>query len=127
MESSLTSGIVKNGQTLVHKAADKVQDGIRGAQDSVQAAGTTLSGKVNDLRNDAGPALTKIAGQTQMLRRQGLDAISDATQRARDAASKASDSIVSYTKENPVKALMIAAASGALLLGIFKVLKVSRN
>jgi len=39
---------------------------------------------------------------------------------AREAASAGSDSIVAYTKANPVKALAIAVASGALLYAAVK-------
>ena len=44
---------------------------------------------------------------------QGIDSAKAAAQRVRDGAAQASDSLVTYTKENPVKAILIAAASGA--------------
>jgi hypothetical protein len=50
-----------------------------------------------------------------------------AIQRARDTAAQASDSILEYTRTNPVKALMFAAASGALLLTLIKALTPSRD
>ena len=62
-----------------------------------------------------------------ILGRQGLDAITEMAGQARDAASNASDSIVAYTKQNPVKALAIAAASGALLYAAIKTLSASRD
>lgn len=127
MENSMTSDIVKNGQTLAGKAADKVQGGIRDAQNAAKDAGTTLSNKVDDLRSDAAPALTKLVGRAQSMGKQGVDNISDMASQARDAASNASDSIVAYTKENPVKALTIAAASGALLYAAIKALTPSRD
>jgi hypothetical protein len=46
---------------------------------------------------------------------------------ARDAASDASDSIIDYTKKNPITALAIAAASGALLYAAVKALLPSRD
>jgi hypothetical protein len=45
---------------------------------------------------------------------------SDTRRQFRDAASRASDSVISFTKENPVKATLIAAASGAVLMTLFK-------
>jgi ElaB/YqjD/DUF883 family membrane-anchored ribosome-binding protein len=104
-----TGNFANSGQALADKAADKVQSGIR------------------DALADAGPALRKAAVRGQFIGKQGMDAVSDAAQRAREIASDASDSIISYTKENPLKALMIAAASGALLLGLIKLAKSSRN
>ncbi len=101
MESSITSNLPKNRQALADKAAE--------------------------LSSSAGSALTKAVGRVQSIGRQGVDAVSDAAQQAREVASDTSDSIIRYTKKNPIKALMIAAASGALLLTLAKVLKPSRD
>jgi ElaB/YqjD/DUF883 family membrane-anchored ribosome-binding protein len=127
MDNSTTSGFVKNGQTVADKAADKVEGGIRDARHAVKEAGTTVSSKVDDLRSDANPVLTKVVGRAQSMGRQGMDTISDVASQARDVASNTSDSIVAYTKNNPVKALAIAVASGALLYAAIKTLTPSRD
>jgi ElaB/YqjD/DUF883 family membrane-anchored ribosome-binding protein len=127
MENTVSGSLVKNGQTLADKAADKAQSGIRAAQDTAKDVGNTVSKKVDDLSSEAGPALSKVAARAQTMGRQGIDAISDMAGQARDAASNATDSIVSYTKKNPVKALAIAAASGALLYAAIKALTPSRD
>jgi ElaB/YqjD/DUF883 family membrane-anchored ribosome-binding protein len=124
---SVTGNFVKGGQSLADKTADRVQSGIRDAQHAAKDAGTALSAKVDDLRGDAGPALKKATHRAQYLGKQGMDSLSEAAQRAREIASNASDSIVSYTKENPLKALMFAAAAGALLLSVVKLGKASRD
>ena len=59
--------------------------------------------------------------------RQSVDNISDMASQARDVVSNASDSIVAYTKKSPVKALAIAAASGALLYAAIRALTPSRD
>jgi ElaB/YqjD/DUF883 family membrane-anchored ribosome-binding protein len=127
MDNSITGNLSKNGQTLADQAADKVQGGIRDAQQAAKDAGANLSGKVEELRSDAGSALSKTVARAQAIGRQSVDAVSDAAQRARDVASDTSDSILSYTKDNPVKALLIAAATGALLVSVIQLLKPSRN
>jgi ElaB/YqjD/DUF883 family membrane-anchored ribosome-binding protein len=128
MESSITGNLPKNGQTIADRAAGKVQDGIRDAQQTAKDAGNALSNKVvDDLRSEAGPTLTKVVGRAQAMGRQGMDAVSDAAQRARNFSANASDLVIDYTKENPVKALLIAAATGAAILGLIKVLKASRD
>ena len=108
--------LAKQGQSVADNAADKVQAGLRDA-----------GGKVEDIRSEVTPGIRNAASQAQTMAKQGLDAVSEAAGRARDMASSTSQSIVNYTKENPVKALMIAAASGALLLTLSKVIKASRN
>jgi ElaB/YqjD/DUF883 family membrane-anchored ribosome-binding protein len=101
MESSITGNLPKNGQKVIDK--------------------------VDDLKGDATPALAKAVNRAQSIGRQSLDTISDMASQAQDAASNASDSIVAYTKKNPLTALTIAAASGALLYAVIKALTPSRT
>jgi ElaB/YqjD/DUF883 family membrane-anchored ribosome-binding protein len=101
MENSVTGNLPRNGQKIVDK--------------------------VDDLRGDATSALTKAASRAQSIGRQSIDTISEVASQARDVASNASDSIVAYTKKNPVTALAIAAASGALLYAAIKALTPSRD
>jgi ElaB/YqjD/DUF883 family membrane-anchored ribosome-binding protein len=115
-----TKTLAKQGQSLADAATDKVQGGIR-------EAGATLSSKVDEIRSDAAPGLRQTAARVQAMGKQGFDSLSDVAARARDTVSSTSESIISYTKENPVKALAIAAASGALLATVVKAIKASRE
>jgi ElaB/YqjD/DUF883 family membrane-anchored ribosome-binding protein len=127
MENSITNNFAKSGQALADKAADRVQSGIRSAQDTATDAGNALSGKIDDLRTEAGPVLNKASDRARSTARQGWDSITDTARQARDVTSNAADSIVDYTKKNPVTALAIAAASGALLYAAVKILTPSRD
>jgi ElaB/YqjD/DUF883 family membrane-anchored ribosome-binding protein len=89
--------------------------------------GQTMADKVDEVRGDAAPALKRAVSRAQSMGRQSIDAIGDVATQARDAASNATDSIVAYTRKNPVTALAIAAASGALLYAAVKALTPSRD
>ena len=127
MQNSVTGSFAKTSQALADKAADKAQTGIRAAEDTAKSAGNILSSQLEDVRSQAGTVVSRSSKRAQSLGRQGLDAITEMAGQARDAASNASDSIVAYTKQNPVKALAIAAASGALLYAAIKTLSASRD
>jgi ElaB/YqjD/DUF883 family membrane-anchored ribosome-binding protein len=127
MESSAADNFAKTSQALADKATDKVQAGIRSAQQSVQEAGESLSSKVTDSHKKAVPVIRKTSARAQSTVQQGFDAVSDIADQARDMAVGAADSIVSYTKRNPLQALAIAAASGALLYVAMKALRSYRN
>jgi ElaB/YqjD/DUF883 family membrane-anchored ribosome-binding protein len=81
----------------------------------------------DELRTGAAPLLKKATGQAQALGKQGIDAVSDMAQQVRDTAADASGSIIAYTKKQPATALAIAAASGALLFALLKMLTPSRD
>jgi ElaB/YqjD/DUF883 family membrane-anchored ribosome-binding protein len=127
MENSVASSFAKTGQALADKAADKAQGSLRVAQNTAKDAGELLSSKLEDIRSDAGTAVSRGSRRAQSIGKQGLDAITDAASQARDVASNASDSIMAYTKKNPIKALAIAAAAGAVLYAAIKSLSPSRD
>jgi len=87
-------------------AADKIQDAVRDTK--------SLS-------------IDKMRGNAQTLAQQGRDTIDAAVQQARDTASDVSGSLMTYTKDNPAKALLMAAAFGALLAALIKSLTPSRD
>jgi ElaB/YqjD/DUF883 family membrane-anchored ribosome-binding protein len=119
MDNSVKT-LAKQGQSVADSAADKVQGGTR-------EAGATLSGKVDEIRSDAAPRIRQTVDRVQAMGKQGYDAASEVAGRAREAISSTSQSIIDYTKENPVKALAIAAVSGALLVTVVKAIKASRD
>jgi ElaB/YqjD/DUF883 family membrane-anchored ribosome-binding protein len=126
MEHSATSSFAKTGQGLADKAADKAQSSTL-ARDTAKDTGDFLSGKLQHVRSEAGAALNRGQRAVQSATKQGLNAITEMAGQAREVASNASGSIVGYTKKNPVKALAIAAASGALLYAAIKALSPSQD
>ena len=118
-----TNDFSKQGQDLADKAANKIQGGIQDAQRTVIRAGDQLSSKADGLRSGAQPFIEKAAQHTQSM----VQTVGDATQRIRDAASQASESVTEYAKENPVKTILIAAASGAVLATLLHTIYRSRD
>jgi ElaB/YqjD/DUF883 family membrane-anchored ribosome-binding protein len=80
-----------------------------------RAAAKRVKRSANKVRSDAAPVIKRAAGQAMTEAKQGMGAIADKARQARDVSVRTSKSIVAYTRKKPVKALAIAAASGALL------------
>jgi ElaB/YqjD/DUF883 family membrane-anchored ribosome-binding protein len=127
MNTMNTDDFAKRGQDFADKAADKVQSGLRDAEAAASVAGEKLSRKVESARSQAAPSIKKAADQAQGIFKQGMDIAGTAKRQVRDTAMQASDSLVAFTKENPLKTIVIAAASGALLLALFSTLARSRD
>ena len=86
-----------------------------------------LSDKVDDVRSQAAPMLNKVTSQAEAAARRGMDAVRDTSQQLRDKATQASDMTVAYVKDEPIKAMLIAAATGALLMGLISMIGRSRD
>jgi ElaB/YqjD/DUF883 family membrane-anchored ribosome-binding protein len=99
----------------------------KGARDSGSRAKDTVSAMAEDLQSGAGPLIRDTARRAKSTAQQTFAAAGDIADQARDMAVNAIDSVVKYTKQNPVKALAVAAASGALLYAAIKALRSYRD
>jgi ElaB/YqjD/DUF883 family membrane-anchored ribosome-binding protein len=127
MDMPSNSTLAKEGQSMADKVADSLQTGSGNAQQASNQAGAGLTNTVERLRGVASPMIDKAADQAREMARQGTNALSNAASKVKGATSQASDSLVTYTKENPVKSLLIAAASGALLVTLVKAITPSKD
>ena len=106
-------------QASVEHAAEAVKQGTHAALDKLQNGVDTVS--------DAAPAmLSRAAARMEELSRRTLERARQAGTQVKDQAHRAGDVTVSYIKDEPVKAVLIAAAAGALAAGLLGWLARSR-
>lgn len=84
--------------------ASPAQHGVAEAERSLEMPSPVAPGAVTD--------------DARSLSDKGLDAVQGASSQLRDKAMQASDKAVTYTKDEPVKAMLMAAAAGALLMAL---------
>jgi ElaB/YqjD/DUF883 family membrane-anchored ribosome-binding protein len=112
----------QQAQDVGDSAAHAAQGAIRSTQRATDQALDRLSGAVEDARSKAGPMLNKVTSQAEAAARRGMEAVRDTSQQIRDRATQASDMTVAYVKDEPIKAMLIAAATGAILMGLISML-----
>jgi ElaB/YqjD/DUF883 family membrane-anchored ribosome-binding protein len=117
----------QQSQDMADNAADQAQGAIRSTQRTADQALDRLSQKVDDVRSQAGPMINKVTSQAEAAARRGMEAVRDTSQQLRERALQAQDMTVAYVKDEPIKAMLIAAATGALLMGIISMLGRSRD
>jgi len=109
------------------QAAQGADSAIKSTQRFANEALDNLSEKVGEVRDQAAPVLNRVAEKAETLARRGLEAVKDSSQVVRDKALRASDSTVAYIKDEPVKAILIAAATGAALMALISLMTRSRD
>jgi len=119
---SSSKPLAQRGQDMADKAAGTAQSAIQSTQRAADSALDSLSSKVEDLRGQAAPLLNRVSSQAEAAARRGIEAVRDTSQQLREKALRASDSAVGYVKDEPIKAMLIAAATGALLMGLVALL-----
>jgi ElaB/YqjD/DUF883 family membrane-anchored ribosome-binding protein len=130
MDTGNTTGVksaAQQAQEMTDTTANATQGAIRSTQRATDQAFDRLSETVEGVRSKAGPMLNKVASQAEAAARRGMDAVRDTSQQLRDRAMQAQDMTVAYVKDEPIKAMLIAAATGALLMGLITLLSRSRD
>jgi ElaB/YqjD/DUF883 family membrane-anchored ribosome-binding protein len=112
---NVSNNFGKQGQDLADKTADKVQSGIRTAQDVANRGVDKLSEGIDSVRRNTGPALAKTTDKAQSVANQAVDSFNNASKKMRATVADVGDSVVTYAQDNPVKAILISAAVGAII------------
>jgi ElaB/YqjD/DUF883 family membrane-anchored ribosome-binding protein len=86
-----------------------------------------LAGTVHGLRQQAEPMVDRVADRASALARHGMDAVREGTHELGERAHRVANGTRSYVQEEPVKSLLIAAATGAALMALLSYLDRSRR
>lgn len=112
---------------LTGQAAQGAESAIRSTRRVANEALDSLSDSVEGVRAKAMPVISRVAGEAEELARRGITAVRDGSAQLRDQAVRAGDKTVGYIKDEPVKAMLIAAAAGAALMALVALLGRSNN
>lgn len=99
---------------------------IKSTQRMANEALESLAGAVQDLQQ-VEPLLNRARDQVSTLMQRGVDSVHDTSQQLRDRAQYASDKTVNYIKKEPIKAILIAAAVGAVFMTLVGLISHSRD
>ncbi|MDP1900866.1 MAG: hypothetical protein Q8K96_10495 [Rubrivivax sp.] len=111
------------GNNLVDQAAAAAQQGITATHNALDG----LAGSVQSLRDQASPRLEGATEQAGAMLHRGMDALRDGSHQLRVKAQQAGDGTTHYIQQEPVKAMLIAAAAGAALMALISLMTRSRR
>ena len=77
-----------------------------------------IADTVEDVRSRAIPALHRVASDADRIARRSVKAVRQSSEHLRGQATRASVTMVRYINDEPVKAVLIAAATGAALMAL---------
>lgn len=112
---------------LVDQASASADQAIRSTQRVANEALNGLAGSAQNLREQAAPVVDRIAERASALAHHGADAVRERSHQLSESAHRVADGTRSYVHEQPVKSLLIAAATGAALMGLLAFLAGSRR
>lgn len=102
--------------SLADQAAQSATHAIHSTQRVANDALDSVAASVQDLRH-----------QASALAHRGADSVRDTSKQLRDTALRASDNTLNYIKDEPIKSVLIAAATGAALMALISMMASSRD
>ena len=113
--------------SLANQVAQSADQAVRSTQRVANNALDGVAGSVQELRNEGGPMVNQVAERASALAQRGADALQRGSQPLFDKAQHAADSTTNYIRAEPVKAMLIAAATGAALMGLITLVNRSHH
>lgn len=123
---SLPSMSDKSGH-LIEQASNSADHAIRATQQAATGVVDSAASSLQDLRHRTAPMLERASEQVNAMAHRGMDSVRETSHQLRVKAEHASDSTVNYIREEPVKAVLIAAATGAALMALVSLVARSRD
>ena len=112
---------------LTSQAAAAADTAIRATEKLTHDALNGLSDSVNGLRNEIGPMVHRASGQVSDLAHRGAEAVRQRSHQLSEGAEAAKVRTRDYIRDEPVKSVLIAAATGAALMGLLSLLSRTRR
>jgi len=103
---------------MIGAASRSIDQALSGTRQAANGAFDSLGNAAHQLRDGAMPVIDRISDQAHALARQGMDAVRDQSQHLQARARRTSDETLHYIRDEPVKAVLIAAATGAVLIAV---------
>jgi ElaB/YqjD/DUF883 family membrane-anchored ribosome-binding protein len=107
---------------LTDRALQAADQAILGTGAAASAAIDHLAVGVHHLQDQASDAVEQAASRAESLMHEGTQALRQGSRLLRDSARSASTQTQDYIEREPLKAVLIAAASGAALVALWSLL-----
>ena len=112
---------------LVDQSARTAHNALGDSRRAANRALDNVSHEVDDAHAAASQALHRALDRTQQFGRHTLDAVRDGSEQLRLKAQRATDASADYIRHEPIKSVLIAAATGVALAALGSLFMRSRR
>ncbi len=112
---------------LSDRAANKADQALQSTRRMGSDVAQAVQSGIDGLRESVPSAISRATTQAEDLTRRGIERARQASAAVRDKATRVGDQTVGYIKDEPVKAMLVAAAAGAVAALLIGWLGRSRN
>jgi hypothetical protein len=121
-QTDLTSAMTSSSEHF-DRAADSLRAAKRDAYAAIDSAVDGLASAYGETR----PLFARIGKQARGYAHDGMDVARDAASTLRDRGQRAVDNTRDYVRDEPLKSVLIAAAVGAVVIGLVELVRARRR
>ena len=125
--TNLASHTAAKIDQFADRATSKADDALAATRRATTHTLDRLQDSVDDLRRDTPGALSRVAAQVDEMTRRGIERARSASVDMRHMVERTGDRTVGYIKDQPLKSVLIAAATGAVVAGLISLFSRDRN
>ncbi|MEO7939064.1 MAG: hypothetical protein ABIR55_10600 [Burkholderiaceae bacterium] len=114
--------IPTHAPNIIDHVADSTSQAIQSTQKATNQALGGLDNSVQSLRDHAAPKLDEMTQRASDFAHQSVQSVRDTGRRLRESAVEVSEGTVQYVRDEPIKSMLIAAATGAMLMALVTLL-----
>lgn len=116
-----------HADALIDQAAHAVEGAITSTQQTASHAVDALAAQAHQVHHGIAPVLARAADQASLLAQRGADGAREASRKLQGRAEAWSASTTQYIQEQPLQAVLIAAATGAVTAALVSLLLAPRT
>lgn len=105
----------------------RAEEALQSARRAADGALDAVQNKVDQLNDTVPGALGRAAARVDEITRRGIERARDTSAHLREEVTRAGDRTVAYIKDEPVKSVLLAAATGAAVAALVTLLARSRH
>ena len=117
----------ENTTSMGDRVSQSTDQTIKSAQNGATQTADKLASAMQDLRHEGPAVFNKAVDGMSAFAHRGVDSVRDASHQLRVKAEHASESTASYIRHDPLKSVLIAAATGAALMALVGLLARGRD
>jgi ElaB/YqjD/DUF883 family membrane-anchored ribosome-binding protein len=123
----ITSQAADQAGNTAERLADSADQALKSTRRTANDTLDQVESAVDSARGSVQPVIAKLASQAETLARRGLDAVRDGASQVRERATGFGDMTVRYVRDEPVKSVLIAAATGAAVVALVSLINSRRD
>jgi ElaB/YqjD/DUF883 family membrane-anchored ribosome-binding protein len=112
---------------LIDQASQTADQALKSTQQAANEALQSLSQAMHDLHHQVSPMVGHATDQVSSLAHRGIDGVCESSHQLRVKAEHASENTVNYIRHEPMKSVLIAAATGAALMALISLVSHTRH